>query len=117
MGLSKQSGFLGVYEDEMGEKLVDGVALGEENLSDSMGVDQESLAANLGSHAAEELKFTLEVSGIEPLIIKDSIALFLLFEFATHCENTYHLVHIEVSVYPLKHSGPSFKIIFPIKSK
>ena len=39
MGLSDQSGFLGAYEDELGEKLVDGIALNEENCSNSVGVN------------------------------------------------------------------------------
>jgi hypothetical protein len=64
MGLSEQLGILGAYVNVVGEKLVDGVSLGVEILSDSMRVDQELLAAKLDSHDAEELKFTLEVSGI-----------------------------------------------------
>ena len=39
MGLFEQSGILWAYEDEMREKLVNGVSLGDENLFDSMGVD------------------------------------------------------------------------------
>ena len=51
----------------VGEKQDDGASLGDEVLSDSFQVAQDSSAAKLDSPTTEELKLALEVSGIASL--------------------------------------------------